>query len=411
MDFFKSRTPLSAKRAFAVVSVIMFFFSAQVALTIYVDSSYLASAISHTPEMATLAIWANPERMVGTLYTFASLITILALVLAPRILRRHGNYRWTLGVLILHVILLAGLSLFNSAWLIIPLFVIETAIVSTLYFNLDVFLERYSNDAETGMIRGLFLVIGNVAWLLPPFFAGRIVDQYGFQLVYLLGALIMVPTIFIMIRYFSNFEDLEYDDVPLLMSRKDSAKHPDIGNILTTNFFLQFFYAWMVIYTPLYFHDHLGMSYADFGLILMIALTAFTIFPYPTGWIADKLLGEKELLVAGLLLMAITSALIPVFASAKVGIFVWAILLFIGRTGASTVETMSETYFFKQIDGRSAGLIGYFRRSRPLAYIAAPITASVLLQFGWINLEGIFSVLGGIMLLATYFPLQLKDTK
>src|SRR3990172_8221085 len=191
MDFFKSHTPLSAKKAFIILSAIMFFFSAQVALTIYVDSSYVASAIAHTPSMASLPIWSNPsgtESMVGTLYAFAPLLTLLALIMAPRILRKHGNYRWTLGLLMLHVIFLLGLSLSKSAWLIIPFFVAETALISTLYFNFDVFLERYSNDAETGVIRGLFLVIGSVAWLLPPFFAGRIVDQYGFQLVYLVGA-------------------------------------------------------------------------------------------------------------------------------------------------------------------------------------------------------------------------------
>ncbi len=414
MDFLKSRTPLSAKTAFAVISTLVFFFSAQVSLTIYVDSSYLEHAIANTPSLASMQIWSTPggpENMVGTLYTFASLITLLALVLAPRILRKHGNYRWTLAMLILHIILLLGLSLFDSAWLIIPLFVIETAIVSTLYFNLDVFLERYSLDEKTGVIRGLFLVIGNIAWLLPPFFAGRILDQYGFQLLYFLGATIMVPTIFIVIRYFSIFEDLAYDDVPALMSREDSAKHPDIKNILTTNFFLQFFYAWMIIYAPLYFHNHLGISYADVGLILTIALSAFIIFPYPAGWLADKWIGEKELLVAGFLLMAATSALIPILASKGVGLFMWAILLFVGRTGASIVETMSETYFFKQIDGRGAGLIGYFRRSHPMAFIVAPILASMLLEFNIITMGQLFYVLAAIMLLAIYFPLQLKDTK
>lgn len=411
MDFFKSHTPLSAKTAFVVLSVLMFFFSAQVSLTIYVDSSYLASAIAHTPSIASMPLWNNPEDMVGALYTFASLLTLLALLYAPRILRKIGNYHWTLSVLTLQVLILLGLAMSNTAWLIIPLFMVEAALVSVLYFNFDVFLERYSNDAETGMIRGLFMVIGSVAWLFPPFFAGMILDKFGFQLVYLVGAAIVLPTVFLMIRYFGDFQDITYDDAPLFMTKEDNAKHPDIHRILTANFFLQFFYAWMIIYAPLYFHNHVGISYQDFGTILVIALSAFVIFPYPTGWIADKLLGEKELLVAGFLLMAGTSALIPTVANAHVGLFLWALLLFVGRTGAATVETMTETYFFKQIDGRSAGLIGYFRRSRPLAFIAAPITASILLELNIIDIGGLFYVLAGIMLCAIYFPLRLKDTK
>jgi len=408
---FKSHTPLSAKGAIIVLSALMFFFSAQVSLTIYIDSSYIKEAIEHTPSLSAMQIWDNPEHMVGALYTFASLITLLALIYAPLILRKFGNYRWTLAILVFHILLLLGLGLFGSAWLIIPLFIVEAALISLLYFNLDVFLERYSTDAETGMIRGFFLVIGSIAWMLPPFFAGMIIDTWGFQLVYLLGAALMIPTIFIMMRYFSDFQDLTYDDVPLLMSKIDAARHPDIGRILSANFFLHFFYAWMIIYAPLYFHNHLGFSYEEFGLLLTIALSAFIIFPYPAGWLADKILGEKELLTLGFLLMATTTALIPMLASAEVGILAWAVLLFIGRAGASTVEAMVETYFFKQIDGRNAGLMGYFRRSRPMAFIVAPIAASVLLQFELIAMESLFYVLAAIMVGAIYFPLRLKDTK
>ena len=410
MDFFKSHTPLSAKMAFVVLSVLMFFFSAQVSLTIYIDSSYLSSAIANTPSMAASQLWNNPEHMVGTLYTFASLITLLALLYAPRILRRVGNYHWTLSALILHVLLLLGLAMSNTGWFVIPLFMVETALIAVLYFNFDVFLERYSTDAQTGRIRGLFMVISSTAWLFPPFFAGMILEKFGFQQVYLLGAAVVLPTIFLMIRYFSNFQDLAYDDAPLFMTKENRAKHPDTRYILTANFFLQFFFAWMIIYAPLYFHNYLGVSYETFGIILMIALSAFVIFPYPAGWLADKFLGEKELLVGGFLLMAATSASIPLLGK-EAGIIAWALLLFVGRMGASTVETMTETYFFKHIDGRSAGLIGYFRRSRPLAFIAAPITASVLIGLEMINMETLFYLLAGIMILAIYFPLQLKDTK
>ena len=407
---FKSHTPLSAKGAIVVLSALMFFFSAQVSLTIYIDSSYLKETIEHAPALAAMQIWNDPERMVGTLYTFASLMTLLALILAPKILRRFGNYRWTLSALVLHVLTLLGLALGGGAWLIIPLFIVETALVSILYFNLDVLLERYSTDAETGEIRGFFLVVGSIAWMLPPFFAGMIIDHFGFHLVYLTGAALMIPTVFIMMRYFSGFQDLQYDDVPILLSKVDSAKHPDIGRILWANFFLHFFYAWMIIYAPLYFHNHLDISYEDFGLILTLALSAFIIFPYPAGWLADKVLGEKELLIGGFILMATTTALIPWLSHAGFGILAWAALLFIGRIGASTVETMAETYFFKQIDGRGAGLMGYFRRSRPMAFIAAPIAASILLQFELVSMERLFFVLAVIMLLAIYFPLRLKDT-
>src|SRR3989338_6650725 len=115
---FKSHTPLSAKGAIVALSALMFFFSAQVSLTIYMDSSYVKEAIEQTPRFALMQAWDNPEHMVGALYTFASLITLLALIYAPLILRKFGNYRWTLAILVFHILLLLGLGLFGSAWLI-----------------------------------------------------------------------------------------------------------------------------------------------------------------------------------------------------------------------------------------------------------------------------------------------------
>lgn len=411
MGLLKSRTPLSARAAFIALSVFTFLFSAQVSLTIYIDSSYLKHAIESTPSLSAMRFWDNPEHAVGTIYTFASLVTLIALLYAPYFLRRIGNYRWTFSILLLHIIVLLGLGMFDSGLLIIPLFILEAAMISILYYNLDVFLERYSKDESTGAIRGFFLMIGSIAWVLPPLFAGQIIDNKGFGLVYLSGAALMLPALFLMMRYFSDFKDLKYDDAPLIPTREERARHPDVSRILASNFMMHFFYAWMIIYMPLYLHNHLGYSYSHIGLMLTLALIAFIVFPYPAGWIADNVLGEKELLVAGFLLMAATTALIPSFAAAGATLPFWAGLLFLGRAGASTVETMNETYFFKQIDGHHTGLMGYFRRSRPLAFMLAPLLASLLLEYGVVTIEGLFYLLAIIMIAALYFPLKLKDTK
>ncbi len=409
--FWKRGTPLSAKHAFIILSILMFFFSAQVSLDMYVDSSYLKSTILTTPGFADTHSWMNPDNVIGALYTIASFITLLGLILAPRILRRFGNYKWTLSILIVHMLLLLGLAFSNTAWLVIPLFMVESALTSILYFNFDVFLEHYSKDENTGVIRGIFIAISSIAWFTPPFFAGIIVDHYGFSLIYLTGALLIIPTVIIMVLYMSGFKDMRYDAKTIALTPSDEKRKPDVARILWVQFFLQFFYAWMIIYAPLYFHDVIGVSYQDFGMIMAVALTAFVIFPTPQGWLADKLLGEKEMLVIGFFLMGISCLAIPYLASFHLGLWWWAALLFIGRSGASTVETMAEVYFFKQIDGHNASYIGSFRRTRPMAFIVAPLLATALLQFKAVDMGGLFILLGLIMLIALYFPIGLKDTR
>ncbi len=402
----------SAREAFIVLSIILFLFSAAISLTVYIDSSYLKDAILHTPSLLTIKLFKNPDDIIGVLYTLASLVTLLAFTHAPNILRKFGNYRFTLALMSLNAATLLGLGLGFSAWLIIPLFIFQAVIISILYFNFDIFLERYSSDAKTGMIRGLFMTITSIAWLVPPFISGVIIDRFGgYPMVYLIALFVILPALPLLVRHFSEFKDLEYDDAPFLVPKSVGGKNPNIPRILWASFFLQFFYAWMVIYAPLYFIEHLHISHQNFGLMMTIALFAFVIFPSPEGWLADKYIGEKELLVAGFILMGLASFLIPLLAFSPLGILGWAILLFLGRVGASTVDTMTQTYFFKQIDGHSASLVGYFNRSHAIAFVIAPLVATVLLQTGLIELSSLFTILGILMFFAIYFPLRLKDTK
>ncbi len=405
---FKARTPLNARVAFIALSAMMFFLSAQVSLTIYIDSSYLSETLSHIKNGGILD---TPDRVVGILYTVASLMTLLALVFAPRILRILGNYVATLVLLILHTVLLFGLALSNHALLIVPMFILESALISLLYFNFDVFLERYSSDKETGRIRGLFLVIGSIAWFLPPFFAGKIVETHGYTFVYLLAGILIIPTILIIMRFFRHFDDMTYVDVPLFFAQEHSESHQRIKHILTLNFFMHVFYAIMIIYAPLYLIKEGGLSHEQFGLLLSLALTAFVVFPYFAGVLADSYIGEKELLVFGFLLMCGTTALLPLFVSGTITLVFLGVVLFVGRMGASIVEAMTETYFFKLIDGSNAGQIGYFRRSRPLAFIVAPAGASALLAFSVVTMEQLFYVLSGLMFSAALYSLSLQDTK
>lgn len=405
------KTVASERGALIVLSTLMFFFSAQISLTIYVDSSFLKDTIAGTPSLQSVKILENPEHVVGAIYVLASLMTIFALFLAPRVLRRIGNYRATLAAFVAHIAMLLLLSATKNGWLIIPFFMVEAALMSLLFFNFDIFLERFSKDEHTGVIRGIFLTVGNISWLIPPMIAGNIVENHGYSLVYFSGAALLVPALFLLIYYMKDFHDLTYDDAPLLPSRAEVSRNPDVWYGLGCAFFLQFFYAWMIIYAPIFLHDHLGFTWTDIGFMLTLALTPFVFLPSPLGWLADNIIGERELLTLGFLLMAITSFLIPGLAHQSSAFMMWVIVLFVGRSGAATVESMSETYFFKKIDGHDAGLMGYYRRMRPMAYIVASLLASILFQFDWFSFEMLFSVLGIVMLCALYFPLRLKDTR
>jgi MFS family permease len=253
-------------------------------------------------------------------------------------------------------------------------------------------------------------MLGSIAWLIPPVLAGNLSEQFGYHMVYLTAALFLIPNIFLVMRYLNHFEDMRYDGESFLMTREEVLKNRNIFNILTVSFFLQFFFAWMVIYSPLYLSD-LGWSKSEIGLMFTIALSAFIFFPLPAGWLADKYIGEKELLAGGFILMGVTSALLPYLGLIAASFWIWALVLFAGRAGASVVEAMTESYFFKHVNAGNAALVGYFRRTRPMAYAVAPFAASYLLETKILDLSQLFILLGGLMFIALYFISRLADTK
>jgi len=162
----------------------------------------------------------------------------------------------------------------------------------------------------------------------------------------------------------------------------------------------------MVIYAPIYLHEVIGFSWPQIGILLAIALVPYIIFQWPLGRIADTKVGEKELLSLGFVIMALSTAMMSFITVAHM--IIWMILLFLTRVGASMVEIMSETYFFKKIDGQNVNLLGFYRTLRPLAYVLSPVVASLFLAV--IDVRFLFVILGAIMLGALFYSNTITDT-
>jgi predicted MFS family arabinose efflux permease len=163
----------------------------------------------------------------------------------------------------------------------------------------------------------------------------------------------------------------------------------------------------MVIYTPLYLHDYIGFGWQDIGIMFSIMLLPFLLLEGPLGRIADKWLGEKEFLAAGFVITAVATALIAFLREPS--FILWTSVLFATRVGASMIEVMIETYFFKKISAGDADVVAFFRAVRPAAYVVAPAFAALLLSL--ISLSRLFIALAIIVLAGLAFTIPLKDTK
>ena len=371
--------------------IISFLLSIQYAFTAYINSTYLDRFMG--------------DRAVGLVFTVAATLAVLGLLKMPELLNKIGNYRTFLWLTILSIAGLFGLIVSKNTYLIILLFLIYLIFNYLSIFSRDIFIEDYSDIKSMGKIRGLFLTIINLGWIFAPILAAITVRSFGYQGIYMLAAIAYLPILFIFFRRFHKFKDPVYKKISVRETIKKIWADKDIFRIYTSNLLLQFFYAWMVIYTPIYLNAHLGFSWSQIGIIFMIMLLPFVLIQFVLGRLSDRI-GQKKMLYIGFTIMILSTAALSFIGPSS--IWVWGIALFITRVGAAIVEVMTETYFFKKVHVNDTDTISFFRNTAPISYIFAPVLASIFFLFAPFNY--IFLALSFILLFGLRLTSKIKDT-
>lgn len=352
----------------------------------------------------------SPE-VVGALYTIGSALAVLSFLFISRVLRKVGNVTLTLSLAGLEMITLFFIGTAFSPALAIVAFVFFLYINPLLYLNLDIFSECLigKNESSTGSRRGLALALMSLAGVAGPFVMGLIVgeDNSRLNLPYYVAGIILLLFISMVLIHFRNFKDPDYREVAILPTIRSFWENKNLWYVFLSHFTLQVFFCWTIIYIPLYLATEVGLSWGNIGIILAAGLMAYVVAEYPIGLLADRYIGEKEMMAIGFVILAITSSWISFMAGAP--ILSWAILMFTSRIGASLVEVTTESYFFKQTKGTDANIISFFRLTRPLATILGSLLGSAALLF--LPFEMIFIVLGLMMIPGAFFASRLVDTR
>ena len=376
-----------------IIYIAGFLLSIPVALTSYINSSILE-------------IYVN-KYYLGIIYVIASIITIIGMLLMPKILTRLGNRFTTLLFSLLFLLSLSLLALGSKDFIIIPAFILYFASINLIYVSLDIFIEDFSKDSPIGGIRGAYLTIINCAWIISQMISGSIIAKSSFQGIYLLSALFMALVCVIFTLFLRDFNDPKYEKVPISKTIIFFLQKKNFFKIYMIDLILKFFYAWMIIYTPIYMHEYIGFDWGEIGIIFSIMLLPFILLELPLGRLSDRI-GEKKMLLFGFVIISISTLMIPLFTTKT--LLLWAFILFATRVGAATIEIMCESYFFKSIKEENADVLDFFRNTGPLSYIIAPLLAIPVLLFVP-SFEYIFFVLGAVMLLGFLISLRLRDVK
>lgn len=367
-----------------------FLFSLPIALVSYINSSFIASFTG--------------EKLVGIIYTLGSAASIAALLIAPRILRKTGGYKFLLSISFLSILSFGTMAFSGMASLVILAFILGLALNTMIIFSLDELLKIFSQDKKTGKIRGIYLIVCSLAWVLAQLAYATILGGWNLRFIYFVGLVIML--LFLAISFFNlkKIPDPDYDKMDTRKYVREFFRNKNLFRAYGLTFLLQFFYCWMVIYTPLYLSAHLGFSWKEIGVIFSVMLLPFLFVPFQVGKYADKI-GERKLLMFGFAVAAL--ATLSLFFIREHSILVWAALLFLTRIGASAVESMSDAYFFKHIRPENEEFVGVYRTASPVAYIIGPLVAFIFLIFVP-TFNFVYLILGALMLFGIYLASTIR---
>ncbi len=373
------------------VFLIGFLLTVALALTGYIDSSFLGTQVS--------------IKTVGLLFSLGSVASIIFLSYLPEILK-HLGIRGVFHLTgLTYLVSVLGMLNTETPLFFGAFFIFYIASGYGLYFTIDLLIESMSKKKTTGLTRGIYLAIYNLAYLVGPLLAGMLLKNNSFKLVYLIAG------VFVIIMFLVFIKDLEKIDIetshrkislPEMIKRLVRSKN--LFNVFIISLMLSFFFSWMSIYTPIYLHSFLGFDWQQIGTMFAIMHIPYITLEVPIGRLADKYNCEKYLLTIGLAIIAVSTAGLSIFADGS--FWAWTIGLAITRVGASFVQVSSESYFFKRVDAQDSHMIALYRNASPLAYIIGPTVGTIFLAFT--NYNSLFIVLGAIMLGVTFFSLRLK---
>lgn len=368
-------------------------FTFQVVIPLYINSNFLTSFVS--------------EQITSFTYTAAALLTIATIAATSRAIRVLGNYQTTLTLLLIDVGALLVLAYSEAVAVLLLAFIAHWILASAIRYHLDIFLESFSDDDTTGQTRGTLSALRHIPFILGPLLAGLVIGDSNFAAMYLTAAVFSLPAIYILIRYFRDFSDPEYRYHTLWDSLKTAWNDVNIRWALACMFILRLFFAWMVVYTPIYLHREVGLAFDEIGIIFSIMLLPFVLFGRGLGEIADRWLGEKELLIAGFFVAAGFTASLTFVDTTDV--IVWGLLLFGTRVGATMIQVMTSGYFFKHIDADETNELSLLRMIKPAAYVLAPALATLMLAL--FPFSYIFIGIAGVLLLGAAAAAPIVDTR
>lgn len=376
------------------IFLVGFLLTVALSLTGYLDSSFLGSFIN--------------IKTVGLLFSLGSVASIIFLSYLPKLMGRFSISSVFYANSIIYLASILGMLHAGSSFIFGVLFVTYIASGVAIYFAIDLLIEHFSAHNTIGKTRGFYLAIYNFAYLVGPLLAGLILKNNSFEIVYLVAGIFIIIMTLVYVR---DLEHIEYRLKPghatFWQNLVRLSKNNNLFRVYFVNLMLSFFFSWMAIYMPIHLNQFVGFGWDKIGALFALMHIPYVALEIPLGRLADRYHSEKKLMSIGLVIIGISTAAISFIGSND--FWIWALALIATRAGASFIQVSTESYFFKRVTEKDAGLVAIFRNATPVAYILGPLVATLFLSF--LSYANLFFALGALMICVILVSLGLKNTR
>lgn len=374
------------------IDVVSFLMGFAAALFAYILSSYFKEVMG--------------TDNVGVVYFVAYVIVLALLLNLHKIIYIFGKSFILHVSFLIKIIAIVGLLSVPVSFTGIGFLILYTIAGTLSWSVLSLILESFSVDNESGRIRGAHLSISNVGFILGPLLSAQLLERYDFDGVFFVSLIVYMFVFILSLVYIRKTNHHFKQKIKVSELLRKVAKRKNILRIYYVSFVLEFFYALMLIYVPIYLLER-GFNWDQLGVAFTIMLIPFVFIQYPAGLIADKKTGEKEILLFAFFILGVSTLLF--YFSDSSDIMVWTTILLLGRIGAALAEVLRESYFFKRIDGNDVDIVNFFGTSRPVAFMVATAISSLVLIYFSVSI--IFVVVAVVCFSAIYPIFKLADNK
>lgn len=350
----------------------------------------------------------NSESLVGYFYSGMAIAMIIGGLLSPYLFKKFSRTKVLLSTLIFFALLTLSYVFVGSTSELLIIEFLRTFIALLIVMTLSLMVNDYTESKDLGKTEGVYFFVSNLGWLIGVFLGGVVAKYYGVEPIFALSGLMLIFAFI----YFSHQQFIEQKPELNAPQKKHIEKHTlkrikeffKSGVRARAYFFTLAYLMWPVfkaVAIPLFVKDA-GFGSDTTGLIMALAIVPLVLFEMPVGEYADKH-GVKKPFILGFLILAVCAlgiCISPIF-------ILDAALIACAGIGASFIEPLHDTYFFKNIKKEEEDeFYGVFITASPIARFIAPAIISTILIFA--PFKAVFLVFGIIFLGAAFVASKMK---